>query len=199
LNSSGQIPSDGIYRLVLGAGETTKLKLDFILPQSQMLLAGQYDLNYRVQISDFSNNDLAETIDGLVSVSADSRAQINIAGTAGFFGDNQFTDMVYFEDPSVGDKRRLFIQARSNNTSTMTISSQNGSKMLHEDQNGSAVKYDVMVDGIHTDISSPVVLNTLQATGLGGVNIPFDIEISELVLPFAGEYRDIVTISITTD
>ena len=185
--------------LELPGNESTEISIDFFTDQHRSVAAGEYFIDLRVGILGADSDEKLLEIPGKLGLSVAPRAQINIAGAAGDFGFETYSDIIYFEEPQPGDRRRFFVQSRSNTLTTMTIRSENGGKMVNSEISGSAVNYDFILDGEEIDLSSPWIVPDLPETDLNGVSEEVIVQISEDNTPFfAGEYQDIVTIEVTT-
>ncbi len=197
INSSSDVPDDGIYRLVLQPGQTRRIPIDIIMDQAQIVEAGNYMEEYRIRILDLDEQQLSDDILGRFTVDSVPRAQINIAGSEGDFADNRFTDTIFFEEPELGDRRRVFVQTRANSTSRLSITSTHGAKMVHESVPGSYISYEIRLDGEKVDLTD--VMEFPTSLNINGASTAMDLVISELIQPFSGTYQDLLTLSITTD
>ena len=162
-------------------------------------MAGDYVIDSKIVILEVDSDAKLIEMPGELKLSVAPRAQINIAGAAGDFGFETFSDIVYFEEPKPGDQRRFFVQSRSNTLTTMTIQSENGGKMVSPDIPDHAVQYDFVLDGQEIDLSSPWTVPDRPETDLIGISEEVIVQISEDNTPFfAGEYQDIIKIEVTT-
>ena len=179
--------------------DTTDISIDFFTDQHASIMAGEYALDTKIVVLEADSDAKLIEMPGELKLSVAPRAQINIAGGAGDFGFETFSDIVYFEEPKPGDQRRFFVQSRSNTLTTMTISSENGGKMVSPKIPDHAVHYDFVLDGQDIDLSSPWTVPDRPETDLIGISEEVIVQISEDNTPFfAGDYQDIITIEVTT-
>lgn len=186
----------GIFGLSLAPNETQLVTLDFFTEQYVAVPSGSYARELSVGIRLDNTTDLLEEFVIDLGLNAIPRAQVNIAGSAGIFGQDTFSDFVDFGEPEVNESKRVFIQTRSNTVATVTIRSDNKGVMKHETANGSYIDYRAELDGTVLDLSGDVVISNLNATDLDGDSSPLDLTIEELVNPFAGSYSDRIVIEI---
>jgi len=183
----------------LPADRTTDLTIDFFTEQYDAISAGDYELDISVVLIDVTSEARLIDLAGSLNVSVEARAQINLAGTAGNFGTDTYSDMIFFEEPEPGDRSRFFVQSRSNAQTTLTIRSQNGGKMTNPNIPENAVHYDFIFEGEEVDLTSPWTISNRLQTDSNGLSEEVIVQISEDNKPFfAGDYEDIITIEIVT-
>ncbi len=196
--SSASLQSSPIL-LELPGDATTDLSLDFFTDQHDAILAGDYVIDASIVLMEADSDARLIDVPGQLALSVAPRAQINIAGAAGDFGFETYSDMIYFEEPKPGDQQRFFVQSRSNTLTTMTIRSENGGKMTNPDIPATVILYDFILEGEEIDLSSPWSVPDRVQTDLKGASEEVIVRISDDNKRFfAGEYQDIVTIEITT-
>ncbi|MCC2603632.1 hypothetical protein [Sphingopyxis yananensis] len=127
------------------------------------------------------------------------RAQMNIAGTSGSFGQGPSISIVDFGELRSHDERRLFLQVRANTAARLTIESQNKGRLVAEkipsDQGG--IPYQAFLSDKEVDLLqiSQIVLSIPPS--LAGTSLPFDLKIGEVGAHPAGTYSDHLSINIS--
>jgi len=196
-----QRPADGLnvpgrFALEIIPGEQRSVQLDFFTDQLVSVPSGTYTRDLQIEVFAQGGDAPVESyLTQLVLVSA-AQAQINIAGTDGRFDKASYMESIDFGEAEPGESRRVFVQARSNASATLSMRSVNAGRMVHDTQAGSAIAYSVTLDGDPLDLSAPVTLPGLSATGLTGRSRPLDITIDSLIAPYAGLYSDRIVIEI---
>lgn len=185
------------YIIDVPPAETREVTLDFFTEQNTVVAAGTHSKQIKVSAANSPGGSFFEEFEFPISVTAQPRVQLNISGSNGDFGNDTYSDTVQFDDPAVGDRRRLFIQTRANSFHTMTISSKNGGRMMNKEGIDSWIAYNVSLDGEELDISSTTSLPNRPMSSMSGVSQPLDIEISDLHKAFSGDYEDEIYISLT--
>ena len=120
----------------------------------------------------------------------------------GFAGDTRSTaETMDFGVLQPTDTRAYDLLARSNALFTISASSQNGGVLTYQGTaaaNGlpTEVGYTFTIDGQSLDLTnSPATLGS----GLFGLRWPMVVTISEYGVPVAGDYQDIIDITVTAD
>ena len=179
-------------------GDRVRVSLRIEVPAGQLALAGTYvdPISVRLVDTGAGNAPLGADVSAVITVAMNSRAQINLAGgsvsPAGFgfarlaFGtlkQNQF--------------RTAQLQLRSTAPVTLTIASENGSK-LQRLGGKEMLAYDLLLGGTRLMISGgPATLVRDASPSRMGANYSLEVSISgnPELLP-AGEYRDLLTINV---
>ena len=197
--AASQSTEAGSYLVTVGPNASRALQLDLAVPQGRVIEAGSYDQPFRIVFETTGGEQLAGPVEGTIRLAVPPRAQVNVAGADGRFGEAGFLDEVVFDDPRRGDRRRVFVQVRSNANATVTLSSRNGGVMVNEEAEGSAIAWSAEVSGVPLDLSAPSVVATTGPTQRRGASLPLDIVVGEATRRFAGTYTDLVTVTVTTE
>lgn len=187
---------NGIFELILPAGASERVQLDFYTDQIVSVPAGLYDRDIKISVRPSSTTEILVNEITNLSLISSSQAQVNIAGAAGTFNKNAYMDAIDFGEPEIGMSRRVFVQSRSNAMATMTIRSDNGGVMKHSVVDGSSIGYVAALDNQTLDLTTAHVIPNLSTTDLNGKSQSLDLTIDSLNTPYAGQYSDRIIIEI---
>ena len=177
-----------------------------IIALSFKITAGQY-----VDENSFSADLSVNLLDGATltslsderTLSASSiiapRAQTNFAGVGAGYQNGTSFALVDFGELKTGISRTVNFQVRGNTDVNIEISSENGGKMVEQGSAGqNPIPYQVSVDGVSIDLSSPQNLLRQPMKSLSGSSYPLEITIGNPENGFfSGLYRDVITIDVT--
>ncbi len=186
----------GIFALSLPPSTSKRVQLDFFAEQLVSVPSGTYSQDIIIGVRRAGQNALLENFITNIALTAESRAQVNIAGASGVFDKGSYMDSVDFGEAKVGENRRVFIQTRSNAPATMTIRSENNGKMKHQSSTISNIGYSASLEGQLLDLSRPYVIPNLTETNIEGTSRSLDLTIESLNQAFAGQYTDRIVIEI---
>src|SRR5690606_41885977 len=127
------------------------------------------------------------------------RAQMNIAGAAGAFGQGAAVSRVDFGEMTANEARRVFLQVRANTISRLTIDSANRGLLKRDNSSPAAdsIGYFATLNGVEIDLRQHYDAMLDLPRTLGGSSLPFDLRLGEVGAHVAGTYSDLVTIEFS--
>ena len=185
-------------------GATTSLAVRFRVPAGQMAAAGDFTDQIRLRLVDLDAGQaqVGEELGTVVRATVPSRAQVNLAGSAGHFDPGPFAFAgLDFGEMTTGDERSAFVQIRATRPVTVTLVSQNGGALrrIGSGDPGEAVSYALSLNGSALDLSQGA--QSVPATppvSLDGQSYPLSVRLTgDTSRMPAGQYRDVVTIEVT--
>ena len=177
-------------------------QLKVIVPGAQYAAAGSYRDEVTLRMFEYVNGVPQQLGDDqLMSIVVDipARAQINLAGGySPVFGGISGTGLDFGELVE-GAERDAYIQVRATSSVMLTLTSQNGSKLLHKIEKGAvpAVPYSLTVDQQPLDLATgPKRIDRSPDRGLGAANYRMVARILNVSKRIAGEYGDVITVTV---
>lgn len=125
------------------------------------------------------------------------RAQVNIAGQRGPFLQGSGLKRINFGSLTTGETQRVFVQVRSNTDISVAVDSQNGGVMKHTSMpTAPGIEYTLRFDGDLIGQGARRIALRRPRPGLRGESYPLDITVGDVTGKYAGDYRDLVRISV---
>ncbi len=173
------------------------VRWDFTLVQDSVLAPGTYVAPLTVTARpDGASGDLMTK--GALTLTTLPRAQVNIAGASGAFGQSRLP-LLDFGTLTTGETRRAFVQVRANSPVTVQISSKNHGVMANDDApTADPIPYDLRLDGQSVDLSGVARRAVDPPLTVDGVSLPMDITIGNVDGKMAGRYSDVITIDVSS-
>lgn len=127
------------------------------------------------------------------------RAQMNISGAAGSFGQGGTISRVDFGELVTNSEKQTFLQVRSNTQARLTIASENLGLLKREDASGptDGIPYQAFLSGKEVDLKQLAQTILMPPLSMAGTSLPFDLRIGDVGARAAGTYTDHLTINIS--
>lgn len=189
----------GAFGLRVPAGASARPAFDLVIVRDAVADAGEHPVEVMMDVTDPDGTPYLTMIPVRLSLYAEPRAQVNIAGAAGPYGSGSSVDVIDFGDAVAGGARQAFLQVRANTRSFITFQSENRGVMRHVElgEKGTTTPYRLQVDGQEIDLT--------QAVAVREVDPPRSFEGQSLLMLFtlgaidgrmSGRYSDLITIDI---
>lgn len=141
---------------------------------------------------------LTQLIEVPVLLTVPARADVVFAGTTGAFDPSRSVAFIDFGELETGERRDLFVTVRANADTLITLASENGGVLKHEEKPElPSIGYTVTLDGEASSLAAPLLLTRPTPSGPGGTAYPLAIIIGRVEGAFAGPYRDLITVDVT--
>lgn len=176
------------------AEQTVRLQLR--INPGQVVPSGHYDEQLRLRIISKSGGVRTNERQVPVSVQVQSRAQVNIAGTAGNFSAGVRSARLDLGSLERGATGRMFIQVRANEPVTLRLESLNRGRLTHVQAADQSIHYEFSVDGQRINLAAPTILSRRPPRTLDGAAYEARTTVAPVEGRLAGEYRDVVTVSV---
>lgn len=188
-----------VYRLTIGPGVTALVQLDAVVVSDAVAEAGEHRISLLADIGAPDAEPLIRALPLDLVLASPPRAQLNIAGAAGAFGSSDSVEVIDFGEAATGLTKRAFLQIRANTESRLTFQSDNAGflKRLDSGPEGSAIAYQVLLDGDVLDLTHAVTRDVDPPRELSGQSMPLDFTLGSVGSQMSGAYRDLLTISIS--
>lgn len=169
---------------------------EFVLSRDAVLPPGSY--TKPLAVSARLDGQATRVISrGAFLLNVPSRAQVNIAGASGHFGQDTLSTLD-FGQMSSGEHRRAFVQVRANTPVLTIISSRNGGVMRNETlPNAEPVAYTASLDGKTLTLTQVNLLPLDPPPSIDGLSLPLDVTLGAVEGKMAGHYSDIITIDVS--
>lgn len=142
----------------------------------------------------------AEAPVGLV-LNALPRAQLNLSGSSGAFGEGQSVSVVDFGVAETGATRRLFIQTRTNAPARLSFTSLNAGRLklpTPDKEEERVIDYTALLAGVPLDLTRPSTRDVDPPRTLAGQALELILTLGDVRGAQAGTYSDELTIEIST-
>lgn len=199
------LPGATAQEVIVGSApagtNTQQLEFTMSIPPLQVLAAGVYEAD--VDLSVYEGALGAATLRDQRRIRILARIQPTVqftfaAGTV--FDPNQRSARVDFGTMQAGTARDLSLGARANTYYRISLSSENRGTMRHVDPtDNSVVPYSLTVDGrvIELNRPSPTAVDDAPPTDATGRRHGFLFTIGDLGAASAGDYQDVITVTMT--
>jgi hypothetical protein len=191
----------GSYSLSGGNGKTKKIDVEVKVPAGLIAPAGTYNDLLKLRLyRNTGGGPVAMGSDRTAAAAAavEARAQVNIAGASSSswpFG----VDRIDFSTLTNGETRSAIVQVRATSPVKIAVASQNHGKMKHKVLTAdTGVLYSMRLDGALLNLSSGAAeLLRTPAVSLDGANYPMLLQVGDVSGRPAGDYKDLLTISVS--
>ena len=173
-----------------------------MVPSAQFAPAGTYrdDVTLRLfQIVNGVPQQTSEDVQLSIVVDIPARAQINLAGTSSPIFGSLGGSGLDFGQLEAGKERQAYLQVRATAPVMLTLTSENASMLRHrsEKTGAQAIPYSLSVDNQVIDLSKgPKRIDRTPSQGLGAENYRMVARILDVRGRIAGEYEDVITITV---
>lgn len=190
----------GMIELPGGANSTASFNLRLEVSAGQVSGAGQYSDNLTLRLFDLAGPATPFGIDRTWTVHTvvPARAQINLAGGDAAFGAFSL-DRLDFGELQEGSTRDAAVQVRSTAPVTVTVLSQNTGVLRHKVLGTSVptVPYSLSLAGTVANlVAGPLSIDRTPPLTLSGESYPLRVIVGTVAGRVAGDYQDILTISV---
>jgi len=190
----------GSFYLQGGAGKTKTIDVRVKVPAGLIAPAGAYNdiLTLRL-FRNTGGGAIAMGSDRTAAAAAtvEARAQVNIAGASSSsspFG----VDRIDFNTLTNGETRQAIVQVRATSPVKITVGSQNHGKLKHQILAGDpGVLYSMKLDGTLLNLSGIAELLRAPPVSLDGASYPMLLQVGDVGGRPAGDYKDLLTISVS--
>jgi hypothetical protein len=192
----------GSVVLAGGAGQRQTFSLKVEVPAGFIVPAGTYADMLSIRAFDLDNaSRVAMGSDRSVRALAivASRAQINLAGGAGSQGTSFGLDRMDFGVLQSGAERQAFVQIRSTSAVTIQISSKNRGMLRHLALRDRVpgIAYTLRLDGTEASLDTgSFSMERNPPVSISGASYMLNVRIGDVTHAYAGDYQDVVTISV---
>ncbi|SEH14028.1 hypothetical protein SAMN05428974_1053 [Sphingopyxis sp. YR583] len=190
----------GIWRIQLDPGKRYRLSLEVVAIRDAVAEAGEHSQTLEMELRDsgaISSSHAGNPV--TFKLVSPPRAQMNIAGAAGAFGQGAAVSRVDFGEMTANEARRVFLQVRANTISRLTIDSANRGFLKLENGSPAAdsIGYYAILNGIEIDLRQHYDAMFDLPRTLAGSSLPFDLRLGEVGAHVAGTYSDLITIEFS--
>ncbi|MGN6423679.1 MAG: hypothetical protein ACTHLA_10250 [Asticcacaulis sp.] len=169
---------------------------ELVLSRDAVLAPGSYTTP--LAVSARLDGQAARVISrGAFLLNVPSRAQVNIAGASGHFGQGTLSTLD-FGQMSSGEQRRAFVQVRANTPVLAVVSSRNGGVMRNETlPSAEPVAYTANLDGKALNLTQVNLRALDPPPSVDGLSLPLDVTLGAVEGKMAGHYSDVITIDVS--
>ncbi|WP_312146122.1 hypothetical protein [Brevundimonas sp.] len=199
--SSGVLAADvkkAVFQYLLAPETKGVAQLDAIVARGAVAEAGEYGVDLRLLVRNLDGVELIAPIPVRLLLQSTPRAQLNLAGAAGAFGEGLSVEVVDFGEAVTGATRRIFVQVRANAPSILSIKSEHQGVMhrVEEVENATVVPYAVELDGQSVDLAGLWTKEIDPPRTLAGVSLPMNFILGQINGQMSGRYEDLITIDV---
>ncbi|WP_313002162.1 hypothetical protein [Brevundimonas sp.] len=199
--SSGVLAADvkkAVFQYLLAPETKGVAQLDAIVARGAVAEAGEYGVDLRLLVRNLDGVELIAPIPVRLLLQSTPRAQLNLAGAAGAFGEGLSVEVVDFGEAVTGATRRIFVQVRANAPSILSIKSEHQGVMhrVEEVENATVVPYAVELDGQSVDLTGLWTKEIDPPRTLAGVSLPMNFILGQINGQMSGRYEDLITIDV---
>jgi len=189
----------GVFQYLLAPGLKGVAQFDAVVVQGAVADAGEYGVNLRMLVRNVDGVELISPVPVRLVLQSTPRAQVNLAGAAGTFGEGGSVEVVDFGEAATGATRRIFIQVRANAPSVLSIKSEHSGAMhrVEEAENATVVPYTVELEGESVDLTALWTREVDPPRTLAGVSLPMTFVLGLINGQMGGRYEDVITIAVS--
>lgn len=178
------------YRMAFAAA----VILDAVAP------AGEHSARFGLELRDMGALSPQHSASPLtVKLISKPRAQMNISGAAGSFGQGGTITRIDFGELVTHQEKHAFLQVRANTKARLTMSSENLGFLKLHGESGAAegIAYQAFLSGKEVDLSQTAQILLSPPLNMAGTSLPFDLRVGVVGARPAGTYSDHLTINIS--
>lgn len=188
----------GAWRLRIAPGKRTRLSIEGLVTQDAVALAGDYATDLTLELRDpGAAATHAAPMPVHVLFATMPRAQMNIVGAAGTFGEGPSIARVDFGILASKATRRVFLQVRANGRARLTIDSANSGRLVREGGKEPGIPYTARLVDDPVDLTQHWEKAIDLPRTVGGASLPFDLMLEEIGANIAGSYSDVLTLQLS--
>lgn len=194
----GGVP--GTWRLGLPSGTQTDLVIEALVIEDAIAAAGLHELALTLEIRNLAGDDGVLFAAPLrTELLTRSRAQMNIVGAAGSFGEGENVASVDFGVITANTVRRVYLQMRANTDARLSIDSANRGRLKRNDAlpEETGITYGAILSDEEVSLSQHWERIISPPQTVAGSSLPFDLVIGEISAQPAGAYSDVLTIELS--
>lgn len=200
--SSGNAGEIGPFQVIVGPGQHGNVGFRLVIPAQQIVPRGIYQTQFALRIVDEANTDLAlRGRSANFTANVPARVEMNISGGAstGSRGPMQMAPAsINFGNAHSGQSEHVFVNIWSNGSVNVALSSENRGLLKHVlDSSLPPIMYRTRFDGETIDLGSVTNLSRTPPASLSGASYELDVTLGDVSQNFAGQYKDVVTVSVT--
>ncbi|QNQ07723.1 hypothetical protein [Sphingomonas alpina] len=198
----GEAGEIGPFSLTIGARQQRMVGIHIIIPAQQIMPRGLYRTDLALRLVDDANGELALiSPNASLNVAVPARIEMNISGAAarGSGGPLSMAPAsINFGEAHSGQSERVFVNIWSNGSVTVALSSENGGVLRHmENATLPPISYSTRFDGQPINLRSPVALTRNPPATLSGGAYELAVTLGDIRRNYAGQYKDVITVSIS--
>lgn len=184
--------------LVLGSDQVSEVYVSVQVRRPFQAQPSPTEAVLTLRLHDLDNgNQVIAQQDARLAANIVAIAQINIAGSSSSFGSTYGIDRVDFGNLEAGKQQTVYVQLRGNTRMRMTVQSANAGVLRHEViRSAPGIPYNVRLLEQTFVPSTERTFGGLLSTGVYGTNMPMTLTIVEVSDVPAGQYSDVLTLSI---
>ncbi len=193
--------TEGVFQSTIAAEESREFAISVVVTEDSVAAAGDHRLPLMVSLKtldgDPTDNFAKQQVD--LVLRAKPRAQVNISGATGGFGEVGSLNNVDFGIAKMGKARRVFVQMRANTSSVLTIESQNRGVLTYQGDTklDSTIAYEASLGDEPLDLSKGYEETYDVPKTFSGTSLPLDLTLGDPSAAAAGRYADIITIEFS--
>ena len=178
-------------------GSARALDLDVLVDSRGTSPPGDTSRTLRIDVLDMDDGARCEDVARLrVLRSVPSRVQLNVAGISAGFDRGLAIGRIDLGTLDDGARRRLFVQVRANRPTRLSVTSEHGGLLRHEDRDAS-IRYGLALDGRPLDLVGGAVRLLSVPTSGRGHSLPLDLVVPSSRGKPAGRYEDLLVFEVS--
>jgi hypothetical protein len=190
----------GVWRAEVKPATRHRITLDTIVVHDSVASAGDHSDRLTLELREVGAlSPLRAPTPLPLKLTSKPRAQMNIAGASGTFGQGGTISRVDFGELSTDMVKHTFLQVRANTQARLSISSENSGFLKLDGRLNYAdrISYRAFLSGKEVDLSQLAQVILDVPLTISGTSLPFDLQIGEVKANTAGTYTDNLTINIS--
>lgn len=181
---------------------TRSVKLLGRIDVEQAVPAGSYTDQVELRLYNAATGELLDGPATLaLEVEAPQRVQINLAGVRGPFGAGAGYSVMDFGRLETGETQSAYLQVRANSDVSIVVESERGGVLAPREGSGPGVPYMLRLDGQTVALRGGASggLRRSPTRSLAGQSYEVQVTIGAVEGLFAGDYQDVVTLTVVPD
>lgn len=193
-------PQPGVLRVRAEPNRDTETIFEMQTVGDGVVEAGLYEQRLLLRLRDVPGLPAGQDIPVNLALRSLPRAQLNLAGALGSFGEGLSVNRIDFGDAETGKTERVYVQSRTNAPARLMFSSANKGFLLPVlgDTEQARLSYSVTLAGAPLDLAQTTFVDVDPPRTYQGQSLELILTLGQVAGVRAGVYSDELSIEIST-
>lgn len=189
----------GVWRVAVEPGRRVRLSLGVVVVRDAVAAAGEHGTELLLELVGAGEGFARAAAPVRLVLASAPRAQMNIVGAAGTFGEGFRVTSIDFGEMRTGATRRVFLQLRANTAARLRIDSANRGRLLRADAaaDETGIAYGALLLGSPVDLTRRWEQPVDAPRSLAGASVSLDFTLGPVEGHPAGSYSDLLEVELS--